>query len=83
MKRPIPEIDHNAIVGYTGLDDNGVVVYLGVYAPCPYSRQENHMPKGSKRRTFTRGGAPQPSGGLQSAAMEQGRKIIISEQVSL
>ena len=29
MKRPIPEIDHNAVVVYSALDDNGVVVYIG------------------------------------------------------
>ena len=57
MNRPIPEIDHNAVVVYTGLDDNGVLVYHGVYAPFPYSREENHNAQRAKRRTFTRGGA--------------------------
>ena len=45
----IPEIDHNAVVIYTGLDDNGVLVYLRFYTPFPYSRQENRMPKGPNR----------------------------------
>ena len=59
MERPITERSQSAVVVYTGLelDDNGVVVYLGAYAHFPYSSKENHMPKGPKRRTFTRGGA--------------------------
>ena len=69
MKRPIPEIDVTAVVVvYTGFRQQrrcplhrvSIVVYLGVYAPFPYSRQENPMPffTASAEDLYKRRGGP-------------------------
>ena len=55
MKRSIQGIDHNTVVVYTELDDNGVVIYLeGALSPKRaqedvYKRRGGHSPKAACR----------------------------------